>query len=131
MFTVNISTRCELKNMEGTLLQKMYEDFQKRYKPDTFTLNVGNHHVKIEKARSMTIRYRPRWQPLLLGDLVIEIDGQGWYHVTPESLITITHDEHGVTLIHFNGEYQVMFRTILLARAHDYERNAIALSLLP
>ena len=131
MFTVNISTGCESKNMEGTLLQKMYEDFQKHYKPDTFEQNVGNHHIRLQKAKSLTIRYRPKWQPLLLGDLVIEIDGEGWYHVTPESVITITHDEHGVTTIRFNGEYRVRFRTIHLARGHDYERNAIALSLLP
>jgi hypothetical protein len=85
----------------------------------------------MEKVRSLTIRYRPKEQPLLLGDLVIEVDGQGWYHVTPESDITIVHDEHGMTAVRFNGEYQVRFATILFARAHDYERNAIALSLLP
>jgi hypothetical protein len=36
-----------------------------------------------------------------------------------------------VTTIRFNGEYRARFRTIHLARGHDYERNAIALSLLP
>jgi hypothetical protein len=130
-FDVVISTHCDSKNIAGTLLEKMYEDFQKAYKPDTFNLNVGNHHIRLQKARSLTIRYRPKWQPLLLGDLVVEIDGQGWYHVTPDTVISIMHDEHGVTTIRFNDEYKIRFRTIYLARGHDYERNAIVLSLLP
>ena len=91
---------------------------------------VGNHHIHMENVRSMTIRYRPKWQPLLLGDIVIENDGQRWYQVTPDSVITVVHDEHGMVTIKFNDVYKVRFRTLDLATNHDHERNTIILSML-
>jgi hypothetical protein len=116
--------------MEGTLLEKLHNGFQEHYKPRSFEFIVGNHHVRLEKARSMAVRYKPKHQPLLLGDLVVEAGGRGWYHVSPDTVVTIVHDEHGVTTVRFNGEYLVRFRIIDFATAHFHERNAIVLDML-
>ena len=126
-----IATHCSPNPQEETLLAKMYEDLQKLYQPKTFEFAVGNHHVRMENVFSTLLRYRPRWQPMVLGDLVIEINvGQGRYHVTPNSTITITHDEHGIVRLKFAKEFSVRFRTLNLSDSHDEERNAIALNLL-
>jgi hypothetical protein len=126
-----ILARCNANASEGTLLKKMYDDFMQLYKPRTFEFTVGNHHIRMENAYSTTIRYKPKWQPLLLGDLVVEInEGQGWYHVTPESTITITHDEHGTTRLRFTREFRIRFWSLNLSDDHDQERNAIALNLI-
>jgi hypothetical protein len=129
---VIISPRCGLGASEGTLLEKMYKDLLQLYQPRTFEFTIGNHHIRIENALSLNIRYRPRWQPLLLGDLIVEISvDQGWYRVTPDSTITITHDEHGMTTVRFAGVYRARFRTLNLDETHTHERNAIAFNLIP
>jgi hypothetical protein len=126
-----ISPRCSPHIMEGTLLERMYSDFLQLYKPRNFELSLGNHHIKMDNVHSATVRYKPKWQPLLLGDLVVETNvSQGWYHVTPESVITITHDEHGIVTVKFVKEFSVRFRTLNLGEEHDQERNAIAFNLL-
>jgi hypothetical protein len=127
-----ILPRCNLNMSEGTLLKKMYDDLMQLYKPRSFELSIGNHHVKMENAYSTTIRYKPKWQPLLLGDLLVEISqGQGWYHVTPKTTVTIIHDEHGITRLKFTKEFGIRFRLLNLSDDHDQERNAIALNLIP
>jgi hypothetical protein len=126
-----ISPRCSPHILEGTLLEKMYNDFLQMYKPKSFELSLGNHHMRMDNVYSVTVRYKPRWQPLLLGDLVVETNvGQGWYHVTPESDITITHDEHGIVTVRFAKKFSVRFRSLNLSEGHEQERNAIAFNLL-
>jgi len=128
---LQISPHCSPNPQEETLLAKMYEDLQKLYQPKTFEFAVGNHHVRMENVFSAVLRYKPKWQPLLLGDLVVEIRQDGrWYHVTPDSTITITHDEHGIKTVRFAKEFRVRFRTLNLSDSHEEERNAIALNLL-
>jgi hypothetical protein len=127
-----IAPKCSPNMSEGTLLKKMYDDFMQLYKPRTFEFTVGNHHIRMENAYSMMLRYRPKWQPVVLGDLVVEIDvDQGWYHVTPKTIVTITHDEHGITRVRFTREFEVRFGTLTLSERHAHERNAIALNLIP
>ncbi len=128
-----ILPRCSANMSEDTLLKRMYDDFVQLYRFRSFEFSVGNHHVRMENVLSSNIRYKPRWQPLLLGDLVVELTvgpGQGWYHVTPESTITITHEEHGITKLRFAREFRVRFRSLNLSTDHDHERNAIAFNLL-
>jgi hypothetical protein len=126
-----LTPKCSPNLSEGTLLEKMYEDFQKLYQPKTFEFTVGNHYIRMENVYSMLIRYKPKWQPVMLGDLTVEINvGQGWYYVTPASTITIVHDEHGMKTVRFADEFRVRFRTLNLSDRHEEERNAIALNLL-
>jgi hypothetical protein len=126
-----ISPKCSPNVSEGTLLRKMYDDVMQLYKPTTFEIVVGNHHIKLENVYSTTIRYKPKWQPLLLGDLIVEIrQDEGWYNVTPETVITITHDEHGMVTLKFTRGFRVRFRTLNLSEAHEQERNAIAFNLV-
>jgi hypothetical protein len=128
-----ILPKCSANMAEDTLLRKMFDDFTQLYKSRSFEFSIGNHHIRMEDVLSSNIRYKPRWQPLLLGDLVVELTvgpGQGWYHVTPDSTITITHDEHGITKLRFTKEFRVMFRVLNLSEAHVQERNAIAFNLV-
>jgi hypothetical protein len=120
---------CEMP-ITGTLAEKLYREFSEFYKPTSFEIIVGNHHIRMERVKSMNIRYRPSVQPVLLGDGVVEIREDGWYAVTPESKITITHEEHGVTNITFNDNYVVRFHTIALSAEHRLERNTVVLELL-
>jgi hypothetical protein len=114
----------------GTLAEKLYREFSEIYKPTSFEIVVGNHHIMMEMVKSLNVRYRPSVQPVLLGDGVVEINEGGWYVVTPESRITITHEEHGVTNITFDNSYVVRFHTLALSAEHVPERNTIVLELL-
>jgi hypothetical protein len=114
----------------GTLAEKLYREFSEIYKPTSFEIMVGNHHIRMEGVKSLNVRYRPSVQPVLMGDGVVEISEGGWYVVTPESRVTITHEEHGVTNIVFNGNYVIRFRTIALSAEHVLERNTVVLELL-
>jgi hypothetical protein len=114
----------------GTLAEKLYREFIENFKPTSFEIMVGNHHIRMEGVKSLNVRYRPSVQPVLVGDGVVEIREDGWYAVTPESRITITHEEHGVTNITFNGNYVVRFHTLALSAEHVPERNTVVLELL-
>jgi hypothetical protein len=114
----------------GTLAEKLYREFSENYKPASFEIMVGNHHIRMERVKSLNVRYRPGVQPLLVGDGVVEIREDGWYAVTPESRVTVTHEEHGVTNITFNGNYVVRFHTLALSAEHVLERNTVVLELL-
>jgi hypothetical protein len=114
----------------GTLAEKLYGEFSEIYKPASFEFMVGNHHIRMEEAKSLNVRYRPSAQPVLLGDGVVEIREGGWYVVTPKSRVIVTHDEHGVTNITFNNNYVVRFHTIALSAEHRLERNTVVLDLL-
>jgi hypothetical protein len=112
------------------IAEKLYREFSEIYKPTSFEIMVGNHHIRMERVKSLNVRYRPSVQPVLLGDEVVEIREDGWYVVTPESRVTITHEEHGVTNIAFNNNYVVRFHTLALSAEHVLERNTVVLELL-
>jgi hypothetical protein len=131
---VIVYLRCEAK-LSGSLLDKLYEDFQEAYKPMRFEFMVANHHIVLDNARSLRVRHKPRYQTLLLGDRLVEyryapFDGGTWYHVTPETTITIAHDEHGEATVRFGEEYVITFQTIALDPDHVEERNTAVLKLL-
>jgi hypothetical protein len=124
-----VDVMCKMP-IAGTLAEKLYREFSEIYKPTSFEIMVGNHHIRMEGVKSLNVRYRPSVQPVLLGDGVVEIREDGWYVVTPESKVTITHEEHGVTNIAFNSKYVVRFHTIILSAEHRLERNTVVLELL-
>jgi hypothetical protein len=131
---VIVYLRCEAK-LSSSLLDKLYEDFQEAYKPMRFEFMVANHHIVLDNARSLRVRYKPRYQPLLLGDRLVEyryapFDGDTWYYVTPETTATIAHGEHGETTVRFGNEYAITFHTITLDPEHVEERNTAVLKLL-
>jgi hypothetical protein len=131
---VIVYLRCEAK-LSGSLLDKLYEDFREAYKPMRFEFMAANHHIVLDNARSLRVRYKPRHQPLLQGDRLVEyryagLDINTWFHVTPETTITIAHEEHGVTTVKFEGEYAIAFHTIALDPEHVEERNVAVLKSL-
>jgi hypothetical protein len=130
---VIVYLRCEAK-LSGSLLDKLYEDFQEAYKPMRFEFMAANHHITLDNARSLRVRYKPRYQPLLQGDRIVEyryapLEGS-WYHVTPETTAVIMHEEHGVTTVRFGEEYAIAFHTVSLDPEHVEERNAAVLKSL-
>jgi hypothetical protein len=114
----------------GTLAEKLYREFTEIYKPTSFEFMIGNHHIRMERVKSLNVRYRPSVQPVLLGDVVVEIREDGWYAVTPESRVIVMHEEHGAANIAFNNNYVVRFHTLALSAEHVLERNTVVLELL-
>jgi hypothetical protein len=111
------------------LAWRMLEELRRTLKPRRFELAVGNHGVVLENAVSGRIMYRPRVQPLAGNDRLVWAGSEGSYIVTPNTTITITHREHGVKTLRFDGDYTVRFYTLRRSIKHWTERNTIILEL--
>jgi hypothetical protein len=85
--------------------------------------------VVLENAVSGRIMYRPRVQPLTGGDRLVWAGNEGSYIVTPNTTVTITHREHGMKTLRFDGDYTVRFYTLRRSIEHWTERNTIILEL--
>jgi hypothetical protein len=131
--TVSVYAVCKAGDAEGTVAGRLYEELQASYKPATLEFMVGNHHVRLEGARSLNIVYRPSLQPAALGDRMVPFNyggaNEAWYLATPETAATITHPEHGVAALKFKQEFAVRFYTLTLDEQHYRERNAVVLEL--
>jgi len=131
--TVSVYAVCKAGDAEGTVAGRLYEELQASYKPATLEFAVGNHHVRLEGARSLNIVYRPSLQPAALGDRIVPFSyggvNEAWYLTAPETAATITHPEHGVATLKFKQEYAVRFYTLTLDEQHYRERNAVVLEL--
>jgi hypothetical protein len=111
------------------LAWRMLEELRRSLKPRRFELAVGNHSITLENAVSGRIMYRPRVQPLASGDRLVWAGSEGSYMVTPDTVITITHREHGIKTLRFDGDYTIRFYTLRRSTKHWSERNTIILEL--
>ena len=111
------------------LAWRLFEELRRSLKPRRFELAVGNHSITLENAVSGRIMYRPRVQPLAGGDRLVWAGSEGSYIVTPNTTVTITHREHGVKVLKFDGDYTVRFYTLRRSIKHWTERNTIILEL--
>jgi hypothetical protein len=111
------------------LAWRMLQELRAGLKPRRFELAVGNHSVVLENAISGRIVYRPGVQPLAGGDRLVWAGGEGSYIVTPGTIVTVMHREHGVKVLKFDGDYTVRFYTLRRSTKHWAERNTITLEL--
>jgi hypothetical protein len=95
--------------------------------PVDFEFNIGNHHIKLHSAKSLSLMYKPERQPLFLDEFVIRVNSPRTFLVTPQSRLELNHPEHGLKVVRFTDTYIVSFTHVDVSESFTSERNRVIL----
>jgi hypothetical protein len=88
-------------------------------------LLVGRHYIKIERGLPVNFTYEPGLKPKILEPVLITAHKPRAFLVTPRSLVTIEHPQHGVKRIRFNGTYELTVGTTWVSSSQIVNMNTI------
>jgi hypothetical protein len=88
-------------------------------------LLVGRHYIKIERGLPVNFTYEPELKPKILEHVLITVHKPRAFLVTPRSLVTIEHPQHGVKRIRFNGTYELTVGTTWVSSRQIASMNTI------
>jgi hypothetical protein len=105
--------------------QDLGEELQRLLgRPRVLQVNLGNHHIVLHNALSANILYIPSMRPLALSHRHVNVNlGVAAFIAGPDTTITITHPEHGMTTIKLAAELVIRFYLLERAPDHAAERN--------
>ena len=92
-------------------------------------LMIGNHYIKIERGLPVNFEYEPdsMLRPKILENLLITVSGIRTFLVSPRTVVTIEHPQHGTKRLRFNDVYDLRIRTTMVSDRHIEGMNAVAL----
>jgi hypothetical protein len=126
---LDIRVRVECYGLTPIVLNT-YLDILEAFLDDTpgdFEFNIGNHHVRLHGAKSLSLMYKPRRQPLTLDEVVIRVAMPRTFLVSPQSRLELLHPEHGVKTVRFTDTYIVSFTHVDVANSFPSDRNRVIL----
>jgi hypothetical protein len=88
-------------------------------------LLVGRHYIKIERGLPVNFTYEPGLKPKILEPVLITVHKPMTFLVTPRSVVTIEHPQHGVKHIRFNGTYELTVDTTRVSSKQIVDMNTI------
>ena len=88
-------------------------------------LLVGRHYIKIERGLPVNFTYEPELKPKILEPVLITVHKPRTFLVTPRSVVTIGHPQHGVKRIRFNGTYELTVDTTRASSNQIVDMNTI------
>jgi len=88
-------------------------------------LLVGRHYIKIERGLPVNFTYEPELKPKILEPVLITVHKPRTFLVTPRSVVTIEHPQHGVKHIRFNGTYELTVDTTRVSGRQIIDMNTI------
>jgi hypothetical protein len=88
-------------------------------------LLVGRHYIKIERGLPVNFTYEPELKPKILEPVLITVHKPRTFLVTPRSVVTIEHPQHGVKRIRFNGTYELTVNTTRVSGRQIVDMNTI------
>jgi hypothetical protein len=88
-------------------------------------LLVGRHYIKIEHGLPVNFTYEPGLKPKILEPVLITVHKPRTFLVTPRSVVTIEHPQHGVKRIRFNGTYELTVNTTRVSSKQIVDMNTI------
>jgi hypothetical protein len=93
----------------------------------TDELIIGNHYVKIERGLPINFEYEPEpmLKPRMLRSLLITVSRLRGFLVTPRTLVTIEHPQHGVKHLKFDNTYGLRIRTTMVSDRYIGDVNAV------
>jgi hypothetical protein len=100
-----------LINNDGLIMEELKTDLYnqlKQLRKSTFEHVIGNHKITIENALSSEITYTPPIRTQILSTTPIHLS-DNYYYVDRDSIVTITHNEHGITKVRFNKPSFISF----------------------
>jgi|GEM_PF-4994632 len=126
---LDIRIRVECYGLTPIVLNT-YLDILEAFLDDTpmdFEFNIGNHHVRLQSAKSLSLMYKPRRQPLTLDEVVIRVAMPRTFLVSPQSRLELLHPEHGMKTVRFADTYIVSFTHVDVANSFPMDRNRVIL----
>jgi hypothetical protein len=95
----------------------------------TDELMIGNHYIKIERGLPVNFEYEPDpvLKPRMLRSMLITVSGLREFLVTPRTVVTIEHPQHGAKHLRFDGTYELRIRTTMISDSYIEDVNAVVL----
>jgi hypothetical protein len=95
----------------------------------TDELIIGNHYIKIERGLPINFEYEPEplLKPRMLRSLLITVSRLREFLVTPRTLVTIEHPQHGAKHLRFDGTYGLRIRTTMVSDRYIGDVNAVVI----
>jgi hypothetical protein len=90
-------------------------------------LMIGNHYVKVERGLPINFEYEPELKPRVLENLLVTVNIPRAFLVSPRSVVTIEHPQHGSRRLRFDGTYDLRMTTVTVSGRYV---NAIVLKRL-
>jgi hypothetical protein len=92
-------------------------------------LMIGNHYIKVERGLPVNFEYEPEplLRPRMLRSLLITVSRLREFLVSPRTLVTIEHPQHGVKHLRFDGTYGLRIRTTMVSDRYIGDVNAVVI----
>jgi len=110
------------------VVDELKNAFENTPKSD-FEFWLGEHRIKVKNAYSLRMSYMPTIQPIFINELNIS-SNENAFAVYPDSVVEISHREHGNKCIKFNDAFVIWFLTTTVDRRFTEERNKVVNYLL-
>jgi hypothetical protein len=90
-------------------------------------LIIGNHYIRVERGLPVNFEYEPEpvLKPRMLMNLLITVSGLREFLVTPRTVVTIEHPQHGIKRLRFDGTYALRVRTTMVSDRYVEDVNAV------
>jgi len=88
-------------------------------------LLIGKHSIKIERGLPVNLTYEPALKPKILEPVLITVYKPRAFLVTPHTVVTIEHPQHGIRRIRFNGTYELTVGTTRVSSRQIEDMNTI------
>jgi hypothetical protein len=116
----------ELENNE--LIKRLFKELLEALESTPFTnieFSIGNHYIRIINTKPLSLMFRPSRQPLTLNENIITIMNPLTFIVTPDTIIELSHREHGLKVVRFKNNYILTFSDINTHRDYLSSRNRV------
>ena len=105
------------------VISELKSAFENTHRGD-FEFWLGEHRIRVKNAYSLRMTYVPEIQPIFINELNIS-SNENAFAVYPDSVVQISHGEHGNKCIKFNDAFVVRFLTTSVDRRFTEERNKV------
>jgi hypothetical protein len=114
----------------NSLVIALQNELLKEFESIPFTnveFSLDNHHIRITNTKPLSFIYRPSKQPLTLNENIISVTNPLTFIVTPDSVLELSHKEHGFKTVRFRNKYIITFRHVNIHTEYLNERNRVIL----
>jgi hypothetical protein len=99
--------------------------------PVDMVRNVGNHRIELKHVVPISFSYTPDIKPLYLDPQTIYIMSRNSFIVDRDTIVSISHKEHGVRRVKFAGKYVLNITMTHHDNDDAAQRNRVALRRIP
>jgi len=130
-FAKRIMITCQHEDIyqptKGNIYLKTIDEIKNMFEKlprDDFEFFIGEHRIKVKNAYSLRMTYTPEIQPIFINTLNVS-SYENSFIVFQDSIVEITHREHGKKIVKFSGMFNIEFDTTNVANTFLMERNKV------